>query len=678
MNQKVSVIIPVHNKENYIHRCIDSVITQTYPDLEIILVDDGSQDNSSGICDDYAILDSRIKVIHKEYSGSSDAKNAGLKAVTGDYVYFMDGGDYAENTLIENALTNALATSADIVVFDYNVLDEYDNLLMPVRFEKSICILHEHNRLKYMMPQLQQYRWGWVIGNRLFKAEIIRKNHLQFWDSKSILTEELGFSLNFTLHAEKISYIPEVLYHYYIRKASDRAQAPTEPRLNEAIELSKYLEAELKASMKGTKTEREHWILLFGIINEQLSKLTSYHYKTALSSIEDRKFFNRQMRQAVPKAWLLIKYYGFVKGMVLFLQCMFLTSDQLDKISIFLIHMLVKLRKIKEALQYNKTKITSKKVIYLIGTEDFWNLGDHHIAISELEYLQSICPEYTIIEIPASYYFALNRLLPFVIRKKALICLHGGGNIGNYYMLAEHIRRDIMKRFRNNEKLIFPQTIHYDGSDGGRAELEKDQGSIMKTKNLTLCVRESYSYELAKQYFDCKVVLTPDIVLFSNYTDQYQYERKGAILLLRNDLEGVISGPDKQFIKEVVQQYTSQLRINDTQLIMDIKAEDRRAVMDAFIRKIAKAEFVITDRLHGMVFCAITNTPCIVLPNYNHKVEGVYDWISGLDYIIMIKTMSELKEALIKLQKVKKAEYDDSIRLEGFQVLSELLRGKVE
>ncbi|MDF2545102.1 MAG: glycosyl transferase family 2, partial [Herbinix sp.] len=362
----------------------------------------------------------------------------------------------------------------------------------------------------------------------------------------------------------------------------------------------------------------------------------------------------------------------------LLLQCVFITSRKMDKIAIYMIHMMIKLRKISATYQYNKTKLVSKKRLYLIGCEDFWNLGDHHIAISEIEYLRSIFPEHSIVEITASRYFAVNRLLPFVIRKEDLICMHGGGNIGNFYMLAEYIRRDIMKKFRNNEKVIFPQTIHYDCSDVGKAELEKDQISIKKTNNLTICVRERYSFELAKQYFDCKVVLTPDIVLFSDYTKRYNYERKGATLLIRNDLESVISEQDKRLIKEVAQQFTSEVRINDTQLIIDIKVADRNEVMDDFISKIAKAEFVITDRLHGMVFCAITKTPCIVLPNYNHKVAGVYDWISKLDYIIMIKTMSELEEAVKKLQLIKKVEYDNSIILEGFDVLSKLLKSKVK
>jgi pyruvyl transferase EpsI len=255
--------------------------------------------------------------------------------------------------------------------------------------------------------------------------------------------------------------------------------------------------------------------------------------------------------------------------------------------------------------------------------------------------------------------------------------MHGGGNIGNVYMLAEYIRRDLLNKFRKNEKVIFPQTIHYDNTEEGKLELEKDQDIIKKSQNLTLCLRERYSYELGKQYFNCNVILTPDIVLYSNYSNKFNFERKGATVLLRADSEGIISREDNRFIEEVVQKYRKSIHVMDTQLIIDINVSDRKEVVEEFISKIAKAEFVITDRLHGMVFCAITQTPCIVLPNYNHKVKGVYEWISKLDYIIMINDLSELEETIEKLLKINKLEYDNSDILVGFDVLTKLLKSKI-
>jgi exopolysaccharide biosynthesis predicted pyruvyltransferase EpsI/glycosyltransferase involved in cell wall biosynthesis len=657
-------------------RCLESIITQTYHNLEIILVHDSSMDNCPEICADYAKKDTRIKVIHNTCGSLSDAKNAGLNAFTGEYVYILDSDDYVEKNLIEITLANAVATSADLVLFNYMKVDEFDNLLTRVKLKAGIYETTDHNRMEYILNDLEQYKCSWEVGNRLFKADLIRRNSLVFWDDK-LIKDDLGFALNFMLYAGKISCIPDTLYYYRIRKGSIRAQAPTEPKLSVANELCKLMEDKIITSFKDSKIEKEYPLLFFCLMKEQLSKLTYYNYKKSLASINDKRYFYKQLHRVITKPISAIRHYGIVRGIVILVQCILMTSKKLEKGSVFIISMINKIRKVGETYQHNKLKIKSKKHVFLIGCEDFWNLGDHHIAISELEYLQKIVPEYAIVEVTASQYFAVNRLLPLLIKRKDLICLHGGGNMGNAYMLAEYIRRDLMKKFPNNEKVIFPQTIHYDSTEAGKLELEKDQSMIKKTRNLTLCLREHCSYELAKQYFDCDLILTPDIVLFTNYVTKFNFERKGAAVILRNDVEGVISHEDKQLIEKVVQQYSKDIRVMDTQLITDINVTDRQEVVEEFISKIAKAEFVITDRLHGMVFCAITQTPCIVLPNYNHKVKGVYEWISKLDYIIMINVITELEDAIKRLIKINKIEYDNSIILEGFEVLTKLVKSKV-
>lgn len=102
MNELISIIIPVYNVERYLHQCVDSVLKQTYTNLEIILVDDGSPDTSPAICDEYAQKDKRIKVIHKENGGLSSARNTGLDAATGDFIYFLDSDDYIGDTTVSS------------------------------------------------------------------------------------------------------------------------------------------------------------------------------------------------------------------------------------------------------------------------------------------------------------------------------------------------------------------------------------------------------------------------------------------------------------------------------------------------------------------------------------------------------------------------------------------------
>ncbi len=116
MTDLVSVIVPVYKVEKYLSKCADSIINQTYKNLEIILVDDGSPDNSGKMCDEYAKKDSRIKVIHKENGGLSSARNAGCKISTGKYVYFVDSDDFIHEKAIEDLLSNLIKYNADISI----------------------------------------------------------------------------------------------------------------------------------------------------------------------------------------------------------------------------------------------------------------------------------------------------------------------------------------------------------------------------------------------------------------------------------------------------------------------------------------------------------------------------------------------------------------------------------
>ena len=126
--ETVSVIIPVYNVEKYLRKCIDSVINQTYKDLEILLVDDGSSDNCPAICDEYAEKDSRVKVLHKKNGGLSDARNAALGVMSGKYVTFVDSDDYISVDAIQTLYDALINNDADMSVGNMNSVDEYGNI----------------------------------------------------------------------------------------------------------------------------------------------------------------------------------------------------------------------------------------------------------------------------------------------------------------------------------------------------------------------------------------------------------------------------------------------------------------------------------------------------------------------------------------------------------------------
>ena len=142
-NPLISIIIPVYNVEKYLAKCVESVINQTYKKIQIILIDDGSTDNSGKICDDFKLKDNRIEVIHKKNGGLSDARNAGLKIVKGDYIGFIDSDDYIEKDMYETLLCLLIENNADIsiVSFVFNFLfSSFEKKLLLVFLKSDIAL----------------------------------------------------------------------------------------------------------------------------------------------------------------------------------------------------------------------------------------------------------------------------------------------------------------------------------------------------------------------------------------------------------------------------------------------------------------------------------------------------------------------------------------------------------
>ena len=124
-NIKISIIVPIYNVEEYLENCLQSILAQTYPHLELILVDDGSPDNCPRLCDEWKNKDARIEVIHKENGGPSSARNAGLDIATGDYVYFLDSDDWLEKNALQTLVENLQKNAVDCIGFSF--IKEFEN-----------------------------------------------------------------------------------------------------------------------------------------------------------------------------------------------------------------------------------------------------------------------------------------------------------------------------------------------------------------------------------------------------------------------------------------------------------------------------------------------------------------------------------------------------------------------
>lgn len=208
MDTLISVVIPVYNVEKYLSQCIESVISQTYKCFEIILIDDGSKDDSGKICDEYAQKDNRIKVIHKKNEGVSAARNDGIDISSGELMYFLDADDWIEPTLFEEAVEKYNEKNVDAVFFDY--VAEYSNKKV---IEKSLMISDEYVVNTDNIEIIKSITRNGYIWNLLFKSSIIKANKIRLKNGL-VLLEDMLFKFTCLSFIKTYSYIGKVFYHY--------------------------------------------------------------------------------------------------------------------------------------------------------------------------------------------------------------------------------------------------------------------------------------------------------------------------------------------------------------------------------------------------------------------------------------------------------------------------------
>ncbi len=309
----------------------------------------------------------------------------------------------------------------------------------------------------------------------------------------------------------------------------------------------------------------------------------------------------------------------------------------------------------------------NRKNVYVVGTPVHTNVGDNAIAYAELLFLEGCgIDKKHIKEITVEEYIQYEKQIAKKLRgRKQLICMHGGGNMGNQWLNEELFRRNVMTQLDINPMIIFPQTFFYTDDEDGQRELTNSVPYYNGRRNLTITAREKLSYELMKKsYPDANVILTPDIVLSMN-PDVLHIEKnecKGVLLVMRNDGECVLTDEATDKLKRVVTDKSLSCGVSDmiTANRTWIDKSEREAVIKAKLSEFASAELVITDRLHGMVFAALCNKPCIVLRNNNHKITGTYEWIKELPFIKMADDISQVEQYLDELIRIKDCRYDYS------------------
>lgn len=216
INPKISVIIPVYKVEKYLRRCVDSILNQTYKNFELLLVDDGSPDSSGKICDDYSKTDNRIKVIHKKNGGLSSARNAGIKASSGDYLNFVDSDDWLEFDCLEYLLELLTKNNADFSMAE-NIRDssdvDFDSKLKKTPFEEKVFSQKDFLSLFFKINTQKNVQYAWA---KLYKKKLF--DNIKY--PEGLTDEDVPATFNVILASNKIAYSTKIVYHYFVNPNS--------------------------------------------------------------------------------------------------------------------------------------------------------------------------------------------------------------------------------------------------------------------------------------------------------------------------------------------------------------------------------------------------------------------------------------------------------------------------
>lgn len=216
MNDLVSLIIPVYNAEEYLNRCINSILNQSYKNFEAIFVNDGSKDKSLEILNSYSQSDSRIKIINQKNMGLTGARNTALKIISGKYLMFIDSDDIIKKNYIEENIKVMNKYNCDLTIFNFNRI-LLDNSEKPIKVFDGYEIAEDKNIIEIakrhiLEKQLYEYVW-----NKMYVVDIIKKNNIHF---QLRMFEDMFFNIDYLDKANTVYYLDKHLYQYYIREGS--------------------------------------------------------------------------------------------------------------------------------------------------------------------------------------------------------------------------------------------------------------------------------------------------------------------------------------------------------------------------------------------------------------------------------------------------------------------------
>lgn len=274
MENLISIIVPVYNVELYLDKCMESIVNQTYKNLEIILIDDGSTDDSGKKCDEWARKDNRIKVIHKENGGVSSARNVGLEMAKGEYIGFVDSDDFIDENMYEMMHREIKKDEIDLVICGAK----------QITFNEKVELVKTEEYSYQVINQLEMFQKFYPLYGTVWNCLFIKNklNDIKF-NTKMYTAEDLNFVCHYILRCEGSGIVVKRDLYYYVRRETSTTKANNfkikrlkfhtdtldAVKCTEAMIIENCNQEEIKSMIK-TKTIYSYWNVIYALLNEKL------------------------------------------------------------------------------------------------------------------------------------------------------------------------------------------------------------------------------------------------------------------------------------------------------------------------------------------------------------------------------------------------------------------------
>jgi len=656
---KVSIIIPVYNVEKYLRACLDSVIHQTLREIEIICVNDGSTDTSPAILAEYSAADPRIRIIDRVNGGLSAARNSGISAAMGQYLYFLDSDDYIDSNAVELCCRAMDENKLDLLIFNGETIFENENLAEKFPQFKD----YYHRTHLYPGVTSGMILFASLVENDEYRTQVslqmvrrlfLSENNIRFHEG--IIHEDNLYSFVCFMQASRAMYIEN---KFFYRRVRDESIMTASANRKSAIGYWVFI-----VEMIGFIQEKTYEERVVSAVERSIRK----SYNILLSKLRAAPEESLGTGSAPDTAYYhLLQHLMIDQKMRDHCEIRRISKELEDTKGLYEAHRRSVSYRVGRAITFLPRKIKhiagradrawkflrrrNKRCCYLIDTPNHRNIGDIAIAVAEREMLKSALPDDAeIVEMTTDAYFRNRRKMKLFISRKHMIFCSGGGNMGVEWFSHELLRRDAVQSFPKNRIVILPQTIYFGDNDRGADELRRSADIYAGHSDLHIVAREKTSFDIMNTNFHRNhIYLAPDMVLSMDLTyPSLKIQRSGILLCMRNDCEKRIENQDMNVILSAVKNLREDVSYTDTILPGrgGIPADRQENILLEFVSAFRKSRIVITDRMHGMLFCAITGTPCIAFPNYNHKLSGSYEWIRSLKYIYFMEDTADLEQRI--------------------------------